>query len=60
MKRLPILLAMMLTTMAVAAQKSVFIYAGQSNADGREFTQNLPDYMTDNGSLPSSPYTYLN
>ena len=38
---------------------SVFLYAGQSNADGREFTNNLPTYMTNNGSLPSSPYTHL-
>ena len=44
---------------ATAAKKSVFIYAGQSNADGREYTQNLPEYMKNNGSLPSSPYTHL-
>ena len=44
---------------AMAEKKSVFIYAGQSNADGREYTKNLPDYMLDNGSLPSSPYTHL-
>ncbi|MBP5523478.1 MAG: hypothetical protein J6X74_04590 [Bacteroidaceae bacterium] len=59
MKRLPILLALMLTAVTVAAQKSVFLYAGQSNADGREFNQNLPAYMMNNGSLPSSPYTHL-
>ena len=43
-----------------ARKHSVFIYAGQSNADGREYTQNLPGYMLDNGSLPSSPYQNLN
>ena len=59
MKRLPILLALMLTAVTVAAQKGVFLYAGQSNADGREFNQNLPAYMMNNGSLPSSPYTHL-
>lgn len=47
-------------SLAVAQQKApVFLYAGQSNADGREYTTNLPDYMKDNGSLPSSPYTHL-
>ena len=52
--------AMMLSVTSIqAAPKSVFLYAGQSNADGREYTNNLPDYMLDNGSLPSSPYTHL-
>lgn len=44
---------------ATAEKKSVFLYAGQSNADGREYTKNLPDYMLDNGNLPSSPYVHL-
>ena len=48
---------LLLSVMAVAQQKApVFLYAGQSNADGREYTINLPAYMTNNGSLPSSPY----
>lgn len=51
---------LLLSVMAVAQQKApVFLYAGQSNADGREYTNNLPAYMTNNGSLPSSPYTHL-
>ncbi len=57
MKRLPILLAMMLTAVTVAAQKSVFLYAGQSNADGREYVQNLPEYMKV-GTAPYAPCTY--
>ena len=47
------------TATAGAAKKSVFLYAGQSNADGREYTTNLPSYMMQSGSLPSSPYTHL-
>jgi len=58
-KLLTILFGLMLFTTASAEKVPVFIYAGQSNADGREYTQNLPDYMTDNGALPSSPYTHL-
>lgn len=42
-----------------AAVHPVFIYAGQSNADGRAYTSHLPDYLTDNDSLPSSPYIHL-
>lgn len=37
---------------------SVFIYAGQSNADGREFVENMPDYLKV-GSSPYAPYTHL-
>ncbi|MBR1932249.1 MAG: hypothetical protein IJ841_01005 [Prevotella sp.] len=37
---------------------SVFLYAGQSNADGREYVQNLPDYMMV-GQAPYAPYHYL-
>ena len=45
--------------LSVQAEKvPVFIYAGQSNADGREYVQNLPDYMKV-GSSPYSPYTHL-
>ena len=45
--------------LSVQAQRvPVFIYAGQSNADGREYVQNLPDYMKV-GSSPYSPYTHL-
>ena len=40
------------------AKAPVFLYAGQSNADGREYVSNLPDYMKV-GSSPYSPYTYL-
>ena len=45
-------------SLLVHAQSSkvpVFIYAGQSNADGREFVQNLPDYMKV-GTAPYAPY----
>ena len=62
MKRFLTIVAMALTGIAVSVgqQKApVFLYAGQSNADGREYTSNLPDYMTNGGSLPSSPYTFL-
>jgi len=48
-------------SLLVQAQSSkvpVFIYAGQSNADGREFVQNLPEYMKV-GESPYSPYTHL-
>lgn len=41
-----------------AGKAPVFIYAGQSNADGREYVQNLPDYMKQ-GTSPYSPYTHL-
>ena len=44
---------------AQTAKAPVFLYAGQSNADGREFVQNLPDYMKV-GTAPYAPYTYLN
>lgn len=44
---------------AMAQQKApVFLYAGQSNADGREFVQDMPDYMRQ-GSSPYSPYAHL-
>lgn len=60
MKNLIVALSFLMTNVLAAAQKApVFIYAGQSNADGREYTTNLPDYMTSNGSLPSSPYAHL-
>ena len=60
MRNLILLLSFLMTSVLAAAQKApVFIYAGQSNADGREYTQNLPDYMKQGGSLPSSPYTHL-
>ena len=48
-------------SLLVQAQSSkvpVFIYAGQSNADGREFVQNLPDYMKV-GTAPYAPYQHL-
>ena len=48
-------------SLLVHAQSSkvpVFIYAGQSNADGREFVQNLPDYMKV-GTAPYAPYQHL-
>jgi len=50
-----ILFAFVLATPGIA-QKSVFIYAGQSNADGREVTANLPDYLK---VANHSPYRYL-
>lgn len=52
------ILCSLLLTSAMAVKKSVFLYAGQSNADGREYVQNLPDYMK-KGSSPYSPYTHL-
>jgi len=36
----------------------VVIYAGQSNADGREYVQNMPEYMKV-GTSPYNPYTNL-
>lgn len=60
MKKLFSTILMLLLIMTVSAEKkSVFLYAGQSNADGREYTTNLPDYLKNAGSLPSSPYTHL-
>jgi len=60
MKRIYSFLLLLLLTIGASAQKkSVFIYAGQSNADGREHTVNLPDYLKNGGSLPSSPYLHL-
>ena len=60
MRKLLILsLALLVANASIAEKKSVFLYAGQSNADGREFTNNLPAYMTNSGSLPSSPYQHL-
>ena len=36
----------------------VFLYAGQSNADGRDYVNTMPDYMKV-GSSPYAPYTHL-
>ncbi len=65
MKRKNLLLLLLVSTLSwltvnpASAQKApVFIYAGQSNADGRENVKNLPDYMKA-GTAPYSPYTYL-
>lgn len=61
-KMLQVMLLTMLMSLTVATtmadKKAVFLYAGQSNADGREYVQNLPDYMKV-GSSPYSPYTHL-
>ena len=57
-KLLSIILVMLMIITASAEKKSVFLYAGQSNADGREYVQNLPDYMKV-GTSPYSPYTHL-
>ena len=46
------------TLQAQTAKTPVFLYAGQSNADGREFVQNLPDYMKV-GTAPYAPYQHL-
>lgn len=53
-----LLFVLSLTAQAQTAKVPVFIYAGQSNADGREYVQNLPDYMKV-GESPYSPYTHL-
>ena len=58
-KLISFMVLLLVSVLATAQKASVFIYAGQSNADGREYTQNLPDYMKNNGSLPSSPYNHL-
>lgn len=60
MKKLNLFCLATVFALAVSAQEkaSVFIYAGQSNADGREFVQNLPDYMKV-GTAPYSPYHHL-
>ena len=59
-KKMAWMVGLLLMTIVVMAEKApVFIYAGQSNADGREYTSNLPDYLKNNGTLPSSPYTHL-
>lgn len=59
MKKLLFVFSLLLSVTAAQADKvPVFIYAGQSNADGREYVQNLPDYMKV-GSSPYSPYTHL-
>lgn len=50
--------ALLLCLHAGAQKAPVFLYAGQSNADGREFVQNLPDYMKV-GTSPYNPYTHL-
>lgn len=55
---LSLLLILSVTSQTQADKVPVFIYAGQSNADGREYVENLPDYMK-TGSLPYSPYTHL-
>ena len=57
-KLLTLLLVLLSVTTMSAATKAVFLYAGQSNADGREYVQNLPDYMKQ-GTSPYSPYTHL-
>ena len=57
-KLLTLLFSLMLVMTASAEKRPVFIYAGQSNADGREYVQNLPNYMKV-GSSPYSPYTHL-
>lgn len=58
-KKLLFVFSLLLSVTAAQADKvPVFIYAGQSNADGREYVQNLPDYMKV-GSSPYSPYTHL-
>ncbi|MBO7139860.1 MAG: hypothetical protein J6W19_04725 [Prevotella sp.] len=57
-KLLTLFLALLSAAGATAQKKSVFLYAGQSNADGREFVQNLPDYMKQGGE-PYSPYNHL-
>ena len=51
-------LAAGLSVQAQTAKVPVFLYAGQSNADGREFVQNLPDYMKV-GTAPYAPYQHL-
>lgn len=59
-KRVLLTISLLMAILSVHAEKvPVFIYAGQSNADGREYTSNLPDYLKNNGSLPSSPYAHL-
>lgn len=60
MKRFLSLIAVLLFSVAgmQAQKKSVFLYAGQSNADGREYVQNLPEYMKV-GTSPYNPYTHL-
>lgn len=47
-----------ITAKAQTSKAPVFIYAGQSNADGREYVQNLPDYMKV-GMAPYAPYNHL-
>ena len=63
MKHLHKILTLVLATAYLTAvgqtdKSPVFIYAGQSNADGREFVQNLPEYMKQ-GDSPYNPYTHL-
>lgn len=63
MKHLFRMAALLLTATFTPAQAQtpkapVFLYAGQSNADGREYVQNLPDYMKV-GTAPYAPYTHL-
>ena len=57
-KYLTLGMALLLSVAMQAQKKSVFLYAGQSNADGREFVQNLPSYMMV-GTAPYNPYTHL-
>ena len=52
-----VLLVACMPAIAQSVKKSVFLYAGQSNADGREYVQNLPEYMKV-GTAPYAPYTY--
>lgn len=58
MRKLFIIIALGLLTIVATAKVPVFLYAGQSNADGREYVQNLPDYMKV-GTAPYTPYQHL-
>lgn len=55
-----LLVAFAMTMHAQKKPASVFIYAGQSNADGRALIANMPDYLKQNeqGAV-WSPYRYL-
>ena len=57
-KNILTIMCSLLLTSAMAVKKSIFLYAGQSNADGREYVQNLPEYMK-TGTSPYCPYTHL-
>ena len=52
-------LAVGMLLQAQTAKAPVFLYAGQSNADGREYVQvYLPEYMKV-GTAPYAPYAHL-